>query len=300
MDTIARDSRGPAVQDIQHRLQSLGYDLGVDAASGVFGEATALAVRAFRAAEGLSGGDSVDEQTWSALVDATFTLGDRVLYLKMPYFHGRDVFRLQTALESLGFNCGGSDAIFGGHTERALREFQTNAGLVSDGIAGTSTFQAIERLHHAWQGKGALTLADQSLGFARAAEVLENTSICVYGTDEAGRAIAERISNLALATTPASQVVSAQSLTQVPEQSMLMVQLTGASVGADDGIPLVLYDDDATLNARVRTAIESSAPERKRIIVGLATPFMVKPGFSARDEQHLAVALLDALCLAFA
>lgn len=300
MEVIVKGSSGPAVQDVQRRLQSLGFELWQDIASGVYGEATAAAVMAFRAREGISIGDCVDQQTWSALVDATFTLGDRVLYLRIPYFHGRDVATLQSALESLGFNCGGSDGIFGAHTERALREFQFNAGITSDGIAGTSTFSAIERLHHAWQGKGALTLEDQTLGFARAAAVLENASICVFSTDETGRIIAERVSNLALATTAASRVVSAQSLTQAPQQSTLMVQLTTDTVDPEDGIPLVIYDDDATLNARIRTAIESLTPSQYRIIIQIAVPAIAAPDFCARDEQHCAVALLDALCLAFA
>ena len=300
METIARGSSGPAVADVQRRLNSLGYDLGPDIDTSDFGEATVVAVEAFRKAEGLACGDCVDQETWSALVDATFTLGERALYLRMPYFHGRDVSELQTALESLGFSCGGSDGIFGGHAERALREFQVNAGIVSDGIAGTSTFNAIDRLRHAWYGKGALTVDDQTLGFARAAGVLESTKICIYSTDDIGRAIADRVSNLALATTPASQVVSAQLLNQVPEQSTLMVQLTTTAVEPDDGVPLVVYDDDATLNARIRTAIESILPTRQRITVKIAVPAAAEPGFSPRDEQHCAVALLDALCLAFA
>ncbi|NLG10365.1 MAG: peptidoglycan-binding protein [Coriobacteriaceae bacterium] len=300
MEVIVKGSSGAAVADVQRRLQSLGFELGQDIASGTYGLETAEAVMAFRAREGISVGDYVDQETWAALVDATFTLGDRVLYLRMPYFHGRDVATLQSALESLGFNCGGSDGIFGAHTERALREFQFNAGITSDGIAGTSTFNAIERLHHAWQGKGALTLKDQTLGFSRAAAVLESASICVFSTEAVGKAIAERVSNLALATTSASRVVSAQSLTQVPAQSTLMVQLATVQIEPEDGIPLVLYDDDTTLNTRIRTAIESIASTENKIIVQIEVPAITAPDFSARDEQHCAVALLDALCLAVA
>lgn len=80
---------------------------------------TCDAVRMFRQSEGLPPGDFVDERTWSALVDASFSLGDRMLYLRMPHFHGADVRSLQKILEVLGFVVGRSDGIFGAHTERA-------------------------------------------------------------------------------------------------------------------------------------------------------------------------------------
>ena len=84
-------------------------------------------------------GDEVDEKTWTALVDASFCLGDRTLYLRMPHFHGHDVQQLQKALSALGFACGDIDGIFGAFTELALRKFQTNLGLPTDGIAGAYT-----------------------------------------------------------------------------------------------------------------------------------------------------------------
>ncbi|MDR1014996.1 MAG: peptidoglycan-binding protein [Coriobacteriales bacterium] len=149
---IAHGSKGPAVRDVQARLRSLGYGLGDEAGQAVFGPLTAQAVAAFRASARLGPGSEVDRDTWTALVDATFILGDRILYLRMPHFHGHDVHTLQTALATLGFSCV-ADGIFGVGTEGALREFQHNAGLGADGIAGDSTFSAIQRLRYAWEGK---------------------------------------------------------------------------------------------------------------------------------------------------
>jgi hypothetical protein len=54
---------------------------------------------------------------------------------------------------------------------------------------------------------------------------LETTPICVFGTDKATRSIADRISNLALATTPDSQIVSAAFLASGPSPQMFMVGL---------------------------------------------------------------------------
>ena len=41
-----------------------------------------------------------------------FELGERLLYLRTPYFSGKDVEQLQTALGALGFACGGVSGTF--------------------------------------------------------------------------------------------------------------------------------------------------------------------------------------------
>ena len=167
MNTIQRYDTGPAVEDVQQRLAALGF-LSEEGIDGVYGDVTARAVCAFCEAQGVAPSDSVDEKVWSALVDASFCLGDRTLYLRMPYFHGHDVLELQQALGALGFACGAVDGIFGAYTELALRKFQLNLGLPSDGIAGAYTFAALRNLHHSWEGKEAAHDTSH-MGFARAA-----------------------------------------------------------------------------------------------------------------------------------
>ena len=54
--------------------------------------------------------------------DEGFELGERLLYLRTPYFTGKDVEQLQTALGALGFACGGVSGTFGAYTEGALRK----------------------------------------------------------------------------------------------------------------------------------------------------------------------------------
>ena len=85
-------------------------------------------------------------QTWHVLVEAGWRLGDRFLYLAEPMLRGDDVAELQQRLGGLGFDAGRVDAIFGGKTEKALRDFQRNAGLVVDGNCGPATIQALSRL----------------------------------------------------------------------------------------------------------------------------------------------------------
>lgn len=87
------------------------------------------------------------------MVDASYKLGDRTLYLRLPNFHGADVRALQQALNVLGFACGIDDGYFGPHTEAALQQFQENVGLFADGMAFQDTFNYIKRLHHVWEGQ---------------------------------------------------------------------------------------------------------------------------------------------------
>ena len=52
---------------------------------------------------------------------------------------GDDVSELQGRLNSLGFDAGNADGIFGPDTRRAVHEFQHNRGMAEDGIAGPVT-----------------------------------------------------------------------------------------------------------------------------------------------------------------
>jgi N-acetylmuramoyl-L-alanine amidase len=53
---------------------------------------------------------------------------------------------LQRRLNALGFDAGREDGILGPDTERAVRQFQRNAGIASDAICGPETRAALERL----------------------------------------------------------------------------------------------------------------------------------------------------------
>jgi N-acetylmuramoyl-L-alanine amidase len=59
---------------------------------------------------------------------------------------GDDIADLQLRLGSLGFDAGRADGIFGPETEHAVADFQRNAGLTSDGVAGPQTIAELVRL----------------------------------------------------------------------------------------------------------------------------------------------------------
>ena len=297
MEPIKRNDTGAAVEDVQQRLATIGL-LDQAAVDGSFGEQTAAAVRAFCIQAGLPAGEDVTGKVWSTLVDASYFLGDRTLYLRMPHFHGHDVEELQQALGALGFFYGTRDAIFGAHTEEALRRFQLNLGLPSDGIAGAYTYAALRNLAHSWVGKEATHGPVRHLGFARAADVLERNAVCLFGTDEFSRAVASRMSNVAQATNPASKIISADALSVPPDASMMLVHVLLEATDAEVGVPLVSYEEEGTLALRLASAVDVARDASwPRVSVLLPGTVWLEAG-PERSAQHYAITLLDALCSA--
>ena len=91
---------GEPVRDIQGRLIALGYDTAPDP-MGSFGHATVVAVQGFQAGRGLPADGIVGPDTWRALVRAGYSLGDRMLYHRIPMMRGDDVAELQRQLNAL-------------------------------------------------------------------------------------------------------------------------------------------------------------------------------------------------------
>ena len=135
---------GEEVRDLHRRLAAAGYRLTTEQAH--YGVATAHAVRQFQATHGLDPTGVCDAATWNVLVEASYKLGDRAIYHTRPMLRGDDIADLQLRLGSLGFDAGRADGIFGPETERAVADFQRNAGLTSDGVAGPQTIAELQRL----------------------------------------------------------------------------------------------------------------------------------------------------------
>lgn len=300
MDTICEGAAGAAVEDIQERLTSLGYDIDeAERDERRFGRSTATAVARFRLDHGLSLGEGVDTATWAALVDEGYQLGDRTLYLRLPNFHGNDVRQLQERLNVLGFSCGSVDGAYGVHTEAAVKLFQESIGALADGMAFPDTFDAIERLRHVWAGKPADGPHPQgSMGFARAASVLESAGIAITADDPISRNVAGRIWNLAHATVDdcALELVDSADAAS-PETRVLIVLSTEPlpdNVAA--GVGNIMLDDIDTLPRRMRSAIQSSETSPRTVRVELPVG---QAAFTMSDAQTFAVLLLDAICTAF-
>lgn len=117
---------------------------GVEA--GFFCARTEAAVKRFQAERGLRVLGRCDTETWRAIVEASWNLGDRLLLHSAPNLRGDDVSELQARLARLGFDSGRADGIFGPLTARALEDFQRNSGLYIDGVCGSDTVRALDVL----------------------------------------------------------------------------------------------------------------------------------------------------------
>lgn len=295
MEPITRGMQGPAVEDVQGRLLGLGLKIdATEVEATVFGESTERAVRAFRADQGIEPGGVVDVECWSRLVDASYRLGDRTLYLRMPNFHGADVRVLQDALNALGFSCGEADGFFGPHTEAALQQFQENVGLFADGMAFQDTFNYIKRLHHVWEGKPSVSEAEARPGFARAAGVLERYRISVIGEDPISRNVASRMWNIASATTESSGMSLCEH--DVSDDCDLALEIASSDLPADaEPRATISLATCGNLSQRIRTAFV--AAETRPVHLRIELTGLTRYGsFTSSDAQSLAVQLLDGVC----
>jgi len=165
---LAPGATGPAVRDVRRRLRALGWGLDpVDDEH--YDEATAEAIGAFQAARGLQVDGICGVQTWAALVEAGYGLGDRLLYLRVPMLRGDDVAALQRQLSSLGFDPWRVDGIFGPRTEEALRDFQRNCGLTTDAVCGRDTLAMLGRLGSRTGGEATISQLREQEALRRAA-----------------------------------------------------------------------------------------------------------------------------------
>jgi N-acetylmuramoyl-L-alanine amidase len=165
---LSLGDRGKEVSDVQTRLQKQGVELGREGVDGFFGPRTETAVKAFQQQRGLLVDGVVGANTWRELVEAGYALGDRLLYLRVPNLRGDDVLALQVKLSLLGFNAGRERGILDEGVERAVLDFQRNAGLPVDGIVGGSTLDKLNALRKAEAGREGKKIPDRNKGYASA------------------------------------------------------------------------------------------------------------------------------------
>lgn len=304
MKPIQKGQKGLAVEDVQARLASLGYEIAtVEKDQKQFGDTTEAAVVQFREDQSLPFGNEVDALTWSELVDETYNLGDRTLYLRLPNFHGRDVAMLQKALNILGFSCE-HDGSFGPHTEAAVKQFQENVGMMPDGMCFPDTFDAILRIRHVWDdAKKAEAPLEHPMGFARAVSVLDEMPLGLSAVDAISRNVAGRIWNLASATNENSKLILMDEDEPAEKEKMKVILTLAATAPSQTlGVSFISMDEVGNDFARrLHTAVSSSRETPVRILLQLpADKANLEGSFTSNDAQMLAGLILDGVCSAFA
>lgn len=157
---LRRGDRSRAVRDLRARLAAAGLTV---AAGDEYDETLEARVREFQELRRLRVDGICGPETWGALIESGFHLGDRLLYLSSPMLRGDDVIELQRKLNALGFDAGREDGILGPDTETALRQFQRNAGTTADGVFGPATLEAIGRVSSLAAGSVASVRERESL-----------------------------------------------------------------------------------------------------------------------------------------
>ena len=135
---------GGQVKTMQNRLIVLGYLSGT--ADGNFQEATQAAVAAFQKNNSLYNDGIAGPDTLSRLYSSSAKKSNSVvanLGALRRGMNGGSVRSLQQQLKNLGFYNGSVDGDFGAGTESAVIAFQSARGLTADGVAGTSTMNAL-------------------------------------------------------------------------------------------------------------------------------------------------------------
>jgi N-acetylmuramoyl-L-alanine amidase len=148
MQLLRRGADGIAVADVRRMLATLGLLDNTDPrVQDKYDEAAELAVRHFQQTRGMSVDGIVGQETYGALVNAHWKLGDRVLaHDPGQPLAGDDVSELQTQLLELGYDLQRADGVFGARTAEGLRNFQRDYGMVADGICGPHTLRALRQL----------------------------------------------------------------------------------------------------------------------------------------------------------
>jgi peptidoglycan hydrolase-like protein with peptidoglycan-binding domain len=144
---LAPGSTGLNVKALQQRLLDLGVTVR-GGADGLYGPATANALKQFQTSQGITATGKVDDATAAALANPkpaeTPTLAAAGLGFAVYGERGDRVRALQQALLNAGITFrGGADGVFGAGTAGAIVSFQKAKGLQVTGTVDQSTGQAL-------------------------------------------------------------------------------------------------------------------------------------------------------------
>lgn len=129
--TVSLEAEGTDVQQLQERLYELGY---INKVTGYFGSDTDTAVKEFQKRNGLYDDGNVGKQTREIMYSAnavpmSFYLGDE----------NGEILQYKQRLYELGYLTAKPSGKYNNDTVLAVKRFQENNGLISDGYIGPVT-----------------------------------------------------------------------------------------------------------------------------------------------------------------
>ncbi len=141
--TLKEGSKGEYVVELQTKLKALGfYSASVD---GFFGAGTTAAVKRYQNAIGLPADGIVGPATWAKLDQFSERPPSENPVIKFGST-GDYVVILQSKLKILGYFYPSITGSFGTETENAVKAFQRDNNLLSDGIVGKATWVKLYEL----------------------------------------------------------------------------------------------------------------------------------------------------------
>ncbi|MGF1535752.1 MAG: peptidoglycan-binding protein [Elainellaceae cyanobacterium] len=143
---LQQGDRGEAVVELQEALRTLGFFPATATASGFYGTLTTGAVESFQSENGLIPDGVAGPQTQARLFALTVSEDETDPVVSNPSIlqegdRGDAVIDVQDALRALGFfpEAIASTGFYGAVTVQAVQDFQTENGLIPDGVAGPQT-----------------------------------------------------------------------------------------------------------------------------------------------------------------
>lgn len=137
--TFHPGDKGDQIAAIQQALANHGYDVAAD---GDYGAATQAAVRQFQADYGLESDGVIGAATYEVLMGEAMPENTSATASQPAVTADNEIRAVQQALANDGYDVD-VDGVFGVGTEQAIRQFQADHGLETDGIVGQSTFTAL-------------------------------------------------------------------------------------------------------------------------------------------------------------
>lgn len=254
------------MRELQRKLAAAGFLAPGSAESGTYCARTHAAVLAFQDSRGLRASGDCDEQTWSALVESSWSLGERILFVRSPNIRGDDVAELQSTLNRLGFDCGRVDGIFGPDTADAVRQFELNTGHEPTGICSPE-FVARLRTLASQSGSGpGVAMVRESVALADHAATTTRIIVGHFGpVAHIAHAVARRLAETFPLTADVDSSASEQARAANASNADVYV---GIEACPDAGSTISFYEvptfvsvGGRNLAARIAAALSARVPE---------------------------------------